>query len=788
MKNNSKIKMFVLAFCITGIYCVAQQSKINVCRLGEIKNDSIAPYIDSLEINCAANEITKFKLLSPKLTSLSSVILSGDATAQDWSILFDELKIKPKVKNVLFTGNTFGILPYGYENLFNVEKLSICNNDEMDLIASFEQFGKLPNLRELTLDIYTVFEMPDSIEKLKSIVKINLINKSEAMPDNVNTADAAPRHPLTYDFYMSKGGDNYVVIKYTAMSGAMDDEEYKELSKRFKTTQNFLTDSDVATAENYVPVYANVKPPIKGIDVKRTSYSVNTSLDNVLIYPSGTRISIPANAFVDKDGKAVAGTVSIKYREFRDPVDIMVSGIPMKYDSAGQRSDFESAGMFELTANVNNEAVKLAPDKKIKMNFNTVNADTTYNFYVYNDSTGNWQYKNKPQTVKETTRIGLKIYSDAYNMYRNQLNSRPSLPDSTKFNDRFLSKDYVRTIRIDSSYQKERKNYFKKRDYQFERYSSKVRIVGVRKVKRGKVLFKIKATDDNNPELYVFTNYYFETDENISSKQFRKKYSTPLGYSDVRINRDGKELEIVLKDYKSFKTINADLVSVSDDGKVTKVKNTAALTKRYDKRLAYRERIFNKSMRKGWNYKEGRIPITDTAELKLYAYNKAKERMSDVEKKMTYNEWQTYYAQVTANEKVILNNSDIVSGNLIKSLSLDGMGIYNCDQIRRIKEPVTIFASYSDEKKKIENPRSAYIIDKKINGVLCYSANEISFSKSKNAQNILLEIDNDGGIGIYKTEDFKFHAFKNKENYEFTLQKINSNFTTLGELKKMIGL
>ncbi|MCO6492958.1 MAG: OmpA family protein [Phaeodactylibacter sp.] len=65
---------------------------------------------------------------------------------------------------------------------------------------------------------------------------------------------------------------------------------------------------------------------------------------------SGTKISIPAEAFQDRYGKAAKGDIILMYREFRDPADFIASGLPMNFNRQGQDVYFNSTGMFEIRA------------------------------------------------------------------------------------------------------------------------------------------------------------------------------------------------------------------------------------------------------------------------------------------------------------------------------------------------------------------------------------------------------------------------------------------------------
>src|SRR6185369_14248063 len=94
-----------------------------------------------------------------------------------------------------------------------------------------------------------------------------------------------------------------------------------------------------------------------------------------------------------------------------------------------------------------------------------------------------------------------------------------------------------------------------------------------------------------------------------------------------------------------------------------------------------------------------KIVVTDPMQISAYAFNKAKQLMTEDEKKMTYSEWVAYCEQTekTKNEYYDQTNSERLNElastegtapNLIQSLSLSGMGIYNCDQIQRVNNPV----------------------------------------------------------------------------------------------------
>ena len=68
-------------------------------------------------------------------------------------------------------------------------------------------------------------------------------------------------------------------------------------------------------ARNYVdPPLINVKPQF-------ASYKCNANKGGIYEYESGSKLRVPAAAFMDNAGNLIEGEVEIKYREFHDGPD-----------------------------------------------------------------------------------------------------------------------------------------------------------------------------------------------------------------------------------------------------------------------------------------------------------------------------------------------------------------------------------------------------------------------------------------------------------------------------------
>jgi hypothetical protein len=100
---------------------------------------------------------------------------------------------------------------------------------------------------------------------------------------------------------------------------------------------------------------------------------------------------VPPNAFVDKNGQPVSGRVVLKYREFHNAADIIVSGIPMKMTDGGKEYDFESAGMFEINGYSGTAEVAIADGKDLVVQMASYKAEENYNHYYFDKEQGQWQ-------------------------------------------------------------------------------------------------------------------------------------------------------------------------------------------------------------------------------------------------------------------------------------------------------------------------------------------------------------------------------------------------------------
>lgn len=175
---------------------------------------------------------------------------------------------------------------------------------------------------------------------------------------------------------------------------------YFTVFNKTSNTQTAANDkiNTTQSTQNTTPQKASkpyVAPPAKKLDVPYTTYKVNNSKGADLAHHTKSKIKVPQNAFVNKKGEDIVGDVEIRYREFHDQADIIVSGIPMTYDSAGTQYHFESAGMFDIRGYKDGEQVYIKPGKDITVELASKQGADRFNQYLLDTIAKNWKCLKK---------------------------------------------------------------------------------------------------------------------------------------------------------------------------------------------------------------------------------------------------------------------------------------------------------------------------------------------------------------------------------------------------------
>ncbi len=219
--------------------------------------------------------------------------------------------------------------------------------------------------------------------------KFNIGNKalSDADIERYKDFDAV------YAAYLSKKSSTpkvnwWVVSTATAAAAMLIFVMYFSFFYKTTEVQSPTTlSTELAMDLTLLPV--SVSPPVAAMDVPRESYRINASTGGKLTTSSGTEIIIPARAFADESGTIVQGEVDVKYREFDNPLEFFLAGIPNQQAVAGTLTGIESAGMFEILAFSENQPLILNKDKFIQVDM--VSAfPGTFSSLFFDPSNSHW--------------------------------------------------------------------------------------------------------------------------------------------------------------------------------------------------------------------------------------------------------------------------------------------------------------------------------------------------------------------------------------------------------------
>ena len=134
-------------------------------------------------------------------------------------------------------------------------------------------------------------------------------------------------------------------------------------------------------------------------------------------------------------------------------------------------------------------------------------------------------------------------------------------------------------------------------------------------------------------------------------------------------------------------------------------------------------------------------------------------------------------------------NAEKNANELRESLSISSLGIYNCDQIQRLINPIEIFADYTDKNGNEIKPIFIYLLDNKFNGIIKYDGyNNFSpyrFAFSPSSKNTILVFDLNGYSYIFESEKFDKLKIKIKHKYTFLVTKIN-NLKSVDDLRAQL--
>ncbi len=134
-----------------------------------------------------------------------------------------------------------------------------------------------------------------------------------------------------------------------------------------------------------------VAPAMDDLNVPYEKATHQSDQRQTISFDNGSTVEIPEHAFVDESGQIVTGVVDIEYREIKSTVDMIASGIPMRYyDQTQEEQWMETAGMFEIKGSKDGKPVFIANGKSLVVRMTSDEGGAGFDNWYFDAEIGNW--------------------------------------------------------------------------------------------------------------------------------------------------------------------------------------------------------------------------------------------------------------------------------------------------------------------------------------------------------------------------------------------------------------
>ena len=485
-------------------------------------------------------------------------------------------------------------------------------------------------------------------------------------------------------------------------------------------------------APDVVPVApdAFIHPPVTTADIPNSTYILNAQSDSTITHPGGTLIHVPANAFIDKDGKIAQGKVELHYREFKNPLDVFLAGIPMTYDSGGQVYHFETAGMMEIRATQNGLTLKTNPDAPIKVDLVSDNNEDRFNTYHLDTQAKKWKYL-------------------AQSNYNPQLNTL--LVDSAGVQplhfevppmgaNKVLSKDSqaVRATENEIATLQQQKP------------------IAPVKAQKDKARFSIKVDEREFPEIAVYKNVKFQ----VADDQYKPE-KADVTWSDISLERIEGSPKYKITFINPNEKYQIVAIPVFGD------KDYAAANSTYNQKYSEYEAALTKKKAEEARLKaEIQATIKAQEEALAKMYKEREQQQKDYQARM-------------------------LQANIIyRSFTVSDFGYYNSDHPCSLpagSSIVNLILVDATTKKPID-AQTCYLVEKERKALFYFSSNGFNrFRYNRDKHNGLWVIMNDQKIAVAKYSKFE-QAKRNGNNLEVEVTLMDKTLKNPDEVRKYLEM
>ena len=529
-------------------------------------------------------------------------------------------------------------------------------------------------------------------------------------------------------------------------------------SNQKQTNKNeTITTLNTSLPKNKETKHSFINAPSQKLKVPYSAYKINNAKGGNITHTTSSKIKIPKNSFVDKNGKDIVGDVTIEYKEFHDMGDVISSGIPMAYDSSGIKYNLETAGMFEIKGSQDGKPVFIKPEKNLEVELASAISEQRFNQYYLDTLEKNWKYVQRDHATLTSLKRESSQHSD--------------------------SKEFIKKTAITNSKLDALKHEIEKA---IPRKIDSVKVVYITKAEKlpkakeptkpieltpGKPIFKLDGSYDEFPELAAFDNVVFE----VGSEN--KNYSKDLHevtWSDIKISQGpvkGKNylLNLIYRN-RSEKLIVYPVLSGDDFDKAEKV---------YEQKLEKYEVLVAKR-----NADEKRLLAEMQSKQAAYlAEQKKKQEEYDKEKAALFAKYNT------AEQNELASNFNTMSAQVkaTRLFRIAQFGIYNSDCPHGETKGTSITPNFVlNGNEKIINPDFIYLIDHSNKTV--YSLDKSSAFKMNYSPQGVYSICIFNQNKMYLCNKMRFKRNTENNGNIFTIEALPASTDNLIDFKKAIEI
>jgi hypothetical protein len=571
---------------------------------------------------------------------------------------------------------------------------------------------------------------------------------------------------------------------------------------------------------NVAQLSSAIKPPMPAINVPYETFTYDAEIGDTLFTKNGSIIIFPKNAVLNNKGEIIIGKVEVRTREFNDPLDYYMAGIPMTYDSAGVKYTFISSGMIDIKAYSNNELLKVNPTAKPQLNLVSTNNEKNTNLYILDTATGQWINKGKDE-----------VNDLAKNSNQKNTINTALVPEKPIKKDLMVSVEKLKPEKDTSV-----------KSMLLKKVSNKyptVKDVVNKSTPKPKPTLEKKETKAVADYPTVSKGEVISSEESTKRKAFITKPIIPekasgknptieiiidpasfkelLAYNNLKFEVLDSKTETVGENSKT-EWDNVELIRIGDKGYIAKFSRGQTMVqykvkpvlegKDYEDAL----KVYDNKIKEYYDTQKARVTneqteqntialndtLIDEENKKTVAKNEiviAKNKITEIENKRIAE----LNGLIIARNKAIKeakgrndllrliwekdNKALALKENLLRSFSIDGFGYWNCDQ-PTYPSGVPISATFVDSKNNILNFNYINAASFGVNRVLAYYNNNITVLP--NINHIIWSVYQNEFYYLTFKEYGKLDMQPETRTYTFKLAKYEGDANSLSDLKKIL--